>query len=163
MGYRKNTNPYVDWPVKVSVPADGGQIVDQVLRMRLKRLDEAGYQALFESAPPEVLAQGGASLTQWRAARIAPIVEGWQDVTDVDGNPVPFSKEELQACLAGEDGEAFLGGIYTALIEIRQARAPAKNWVAPPATGPSGASDPTPPASSASKSPSSTVSEPQPT
>lgn len=70
------------------------------------------------------------------AARFARLMCGWDKVSDVDGNPIPYSEQVLIEMCTGPEGPAFRAGINLAILELRMGMGPAKNVETSPVPGP---------------------------
>lgn len=117
-----------DWPVQVSMPMDGGAIVEVEILFHLKRPRPADMTALFMQPPVEILSAGVDAARKWKAAQFLPFVLGWGgDIVDENDEPLTFTPERFEALLMGADGVAFESGLFRALVDILNARAPAKN------------------------------------
>lgn len=110
--------PTLVWPVRISLPIDGGDSQQIDTRIEFQRLPEADYQALLEQhKQPE-----GAGLSEVlvaNAAILARIVADWPDLADEDGRPLAYSVERLASLIAGPDGLAISQALFGAYAEIR--------------------------------------------
>lgn len=97
----------VKWPVTISIPADGGQVI------------KASITAEFEVLSQEELeqnAQEGRDLLE-RA------VVGWKGVQDAEGNELEFSDANRKQFL----GITYVrAALYNAYAEVQQGRAAAR-------------------------------------
>lgn len=118
-------NPAVDWPVIVKLPADGGTFEEYQFTAKFRVLSPAGYAALFAAgdaaadlAMQEVLKDNVRQFAElvvgWGGSG-----EAWEGPTDINGNPVPFTPEELAAQVAGPRGAELSAGLWVAIREIR--------------------------------------------
>lgn len=68
------------WPVTVQEPVDGGGWKDQGFTAVFKRLGRSDFNALLELGDEAVIQE---------------ILEGWDDLKDETGEPIPFTPSEL--------------------------------------------------------------------
>lgn len=71
------------WPVTVSVPADKGEVNQFEIHVDYELLTVEELQNA-DKEPENILLRK---------------VKGWGGITDVDGNPIPFSEDNLRALL----------------------------------------------------------------
>lgn len=113
-------DPVVEWPVTVSLPADGGRFADYRFTARLRVLAPQEYEDLLRDADskdkplPEVLK--GNTLVFNR------MITGWSGVTAPDGSPVAFTLGRLAQEINGPRGPALSIGLWRAINEVRYGR-----------------------------------------
>lgn len=98
-------NREVLWPIKVSVPIDGGKLEEVSAKVRYKLLnqDEMGEWASAEMEMlrdsddiEKALARISPQALAERRAKLAERITGWEEIVDDDsGEPIPFSHETL--------------------------------------------------------------------
>ena len=77
----KKPNKVIKWPVTVRIPQDGGSFEEETYTAHFLYLD---YETVFEY-----------SRTGDKELSLNTVV-GWDDMNDIEGNPIPFSKKELK-------------------------------------------------------------------
>lgn len=80
------------WPVKVPIPSEGDYVM-----ARLDVLYAALPQSEIDRMRGVGLGEGETAPSDHAIAR--RVVRGWRDLTDEQGNPVPFSSEALEQLL----------------------------------------------------------------
>lgn len=106
----------IQWPIKISIPADGGTFQDFEFIGFLNRQSPAQLHELANSASVE-----GLSFPEMLAANVdkfAEVLTGWSGVKDTAGQAVPFDVEVLRNLVTGPDGAAFSRGVWEALNEL---------------------------------------------
>lgn len=78
------------WPVVVELPADGGKFQRHAFDVEFRRAPKAETDRILHEA-----AEGALTDEQL----VARLVVGWSGVEDVDGEPLPFSQENLARLL----------------------------------------------------------------
>ncbi|MEO4030694.1 hypothetical protein ABH313_21915 [Chromobacterium vaccinii] len=116
MAYTVKTSTTIRWPIKVQLPADGGQVISQE------------FLGVFNRLPPEkviALAQDGVvedaafpDMLRANVSKFSRLLVGWEGVIDGDGGQVPFSVDVLSQLVTGPDGAAFSRGIWEAINEL---------------------------------------------
>ena len=119
-----DTNPAVNWPVTVKLPADGGTFVEYQFTARIRVLAEADYAALAPVATntPDVIVPAAPTwheILADNARQFASLVVGWEGPTDTEGNPVPFTPEALKSQVLGPRGKELSAGLWQAISEVR--------------------------------------------
>jgi hypothetical protein len=92
----------VDWPVKISVPADGGATDEHEITARLKlasgdeftQIRAAVVQSMFRAGQGE-----GSAPSQTERDRLAKYVIDWDGIETEDGEPIPCNDETRLALL----------------------------------------------------------------
>ncbi len=74
----------ISWPVKVSIPANGGSVETHEFTGHLKLLPQAEVDKLITSRTPDFEA-------------ISKILVDWEGVQDDDGEEVKFTKARLKS------------------------------------------------------------------
>jgi hypothetical protein len=69
------------WPVKVSLPTDGGRFIEQTF--------DAVFKRLSQSKIKEMLAVEGGTDSEF----CKDILIGWKGITDDNGAEIPFSED----------------------------------------------------------------------
>lgn len=146
-------NPTVRWPVNVRVPVDGGfeewRFTGVFRVLTEEEFDAWGVKPAIEaidpSAPaPEPVEAPARPLSQVladNADKFAQVLVGWDDVTDANGQSIPFTAGVFKAQVTGPNGRALSVGINTALAQIRYGVSPDQpgaalgNSAPPPAAG----------------------------
>ncbi len=77
----KKSNKVIKWPVTVRIPQDGGSFEEETYTAHFNYL---GYEEVAE-----ISQKGDKELS-------LKTVIGWDDMNDMEGNPLSFSKKELQ-------------------------------------------------------------------
>lgn len=106
---KKKTIP---WPVKVSLPQDGGKYKEFPFTVVFRCLDDdeiADLDAKVEAAPE----------SDRPATRYDGWIVSWSSVQDEDKQEIPYSKDVLAGLLSGSTAIPFIVGLSTALNEIR--------------------------------------------
>lgn len=103
----------ITWPVTVNVPRDGGTTTKAVFTGKFKILPGAEFNAIYSG--------GGNDEDLCRN-----VVTGWgPDVSDQEGNPLPFNDENINKMIAIPYVRS---GLVAAYLELSQGRkAAAKN------------------------------------
>lgn len=104
MAFVLKQTPTFTWPVRVSIPVDGGKYRQETFDAEFRRISQPEVQVMAER-----VTSGEADA----ADVIRDILVGWSGITDGEGEDVPFSekaKEELLgvALVAGAALNAFL-------------------------------------------------------
>lgn len=81
--FKITQKPTYFWPVKVRLPADGGQFDEQTFDAQFRRLPQAEIDAMRA----DVLAGNASDIPLARR-----LLVGWKGVQDADGQDVPFSE-----------------------------------------------------------------------
>lgn len=106
----------IQWPIKVSIPADGGTFQDFEFIGVFNRQSPAQLHELANSAGLDDL--GLPEMLAANVGKFAGVLTDWSGVKDTAGQAVPFSMEVLRKLVTGPDGAAFSRGIWTALNEL---------------------------------------------
>ncbi len=116
-------DPVVDWPVIVSLPADGGTFEEHQFTVSMRVLSPAEYEALFADAPANIRSAGEAMKASEVVTLNVPIfqrlITGWSDVKDSDGNDVAYTPETLAGQITGKRALAISAGLWRAISEVR--------------------------------------------
>ncbi len=115
-----DTNPTVDWPVVVKLPADGGTFVEYQFDAKFRVLSAAEFAALSVGS----VTDGTTEVTMIEilkdnSSRFAKLVVGWDGPADTSGTPVPFTVDALAAQVTGPRGAELSAGLWNAVREIR--------------------------------------------
>lgn len=130
--------PKVWWPVRVSVPVDGG-LAEFAFEAQLRVYSEEDYARLLPGAAAGSELPDLRAVLAHNATLIPQFVTDWRGVTDPAGAPLPISA--LPAVLTGPYGKAFSGGFIKAIGELRYGLPPdgepasRGNSAPPPAAG----------------------------
>lgn len=118
-----DSDPVVDWPVIVKLPAAGGTFAEYQFEVSVRVLSPAEYEQLFKDAPgnlkdgDEVPAMS--AVVKLNEPIFQRLITGWNKVNDKDGNPVAYSPEKLAEQITGPRGPALSLGIWRAISEVR--------------------------------------------
>jgi acetyl-CoA acetyltransferase len=89
------------WPVDIRTQVDGGTVDVERVQVRFKLMTRSEQAAYFvrlravQNDAPDAMEQLKAIVDDELAKRIT----GWENVYDADGNPVPFSADNLAILL----------------------------------------------------------------
>lgn len=108
--------PKVRWPVRVSLPADGGH-ADFLFHADIRVFAEDDYDALLPARPADVDGRPLKDILAQNAELLPKFVAGWDGVTHPDGSAVPVS--ELPTLLIGPYGRPLSVGLFRAIGEVR--------------------------------------------
>lgn len=111
------------WPVKWNEPADGGQVVEQQIEMKFRRVSPARFEELRE-----------ASSSKDDIWFINAIAADWRGVADEDG-PLAFTEANVRRMLEIQ-GWALAVGTAFAKCHFAQAETRLGNSEGSPAGGP---------------------------
>lgn len=89
--FQIDQRPSYWWPVKVSIPLDGGKHETATFDAKFKRLDTEAIAALQKRAREERLSD---------AQIAAEVLEDFRDVVDRDGNCIPYTPATLKRLLS---------------------------------------------------------------
>ena len=95
MGFILDTGNTYLWPVKISMPSDGGQRVEQTFDARFKRLPQKRINQIQQQANGLMAAseRGEDISNEISDQSIADeILDGWEGITDANGNDIPVTK-----------------------------------------------------------------------
>ena len=107
MGFKYTKVTSYKWPVTVELP-DNGQYKKETFTAIFKKVGRASFEDLDDAATESL---------------IFDVLLGWEDITDEDGKPIPFSDDFKTELL---DDTYFLRGVMAAYLDSLQG-APAKN------------------------------------
>lgn len=122
--------PTIKWPVIVSLPADGGEVVEYQFTGIFKRLSEAELDEILgvgKATKPYDGAIATAGLVNKRMpevlrenAELFPkLITGWEGVKSAAGDEVEFSIGRLQGQITGANGAFLSAALWRAIAEIR--------------------------------------------
>lgn len=78
------------WPVKISVPVDGGKHEEKTIDLKFKRLPQSEYDKALDE-----IAKGNIKSIEFAKS----LIVGWKNVVDEENAEVPFSDESLNLFL----------------------------------------------------------------
>lgn len=114
----------IAWPIKVTIPTDGGEYLEYQFTGLFKRLGPQERDLIIEAHKVLVDAE---SPNEANAITFAKLMDGWSDIQDQDGNPIPFSVESLKMVLGGPDFAPISMAIWTASNEVHAGMPREKN------------------------------------
>jgi hypothetical protein len=98
----------VKWPVKVSVPSDGGTFETQTFQGVFKLVGRKEIMDLADNGDEALITQ---------------VLEGWEEIEDETGKEISFTKKNLKDFM---DDHHWTRGVVKALMEMVD-EAPSKN------------------------------------
>jgi hypothetical protein len=107
MGFKYTKVTSYKWPVTVELP-DNGQYKKETFTAIFKKVGRRSFEDLDDAATESL---------------IFDVLLGWEDITDEDGKPIPFSEDFKTELL---DDTYFLRGVMAGYLDSLQG-APAKN------------------------------------
>lgn len=117
-----------DWPVEVAVPEDGGIWSRHKFTAQFARFTKDQAKALVDKLGEEK--DNGEPFEALDL--VAQVMAGWKDVTDADGQPLPYSETELRSVC--NLFPMAIGAIFDAWMESLS-KGKEKNFKRPRATG----------------------------
>lgn len=132
-------DPTVEWPVIVSMPADGGGFAEFQMNATIRVLPPKEYEDLIkkESEPPsgaETMIRPISEVLEGNYRIFSRLIMGWGNVLDGSRNQVAFSQEQLRKLTTGVHGIRFSDAVWRAISEVRTGAA-LKNSAPPLADG----------------------------
>lgn len=117
-----------DWPVEVAVPEDGGVWSRHKFTALFARFTKDQAKTLVDKLGEEK--DNGEPFEALDL--VAQVMAGWKDVTDADGQPLPYSEAELRSVC--NLFPMAIGAIFDAWMESLS-KGKEKNFKRPRATG----------------------------
>lgn len=114
-------------PVTVKHYDADGRLQQQQFAIDIKRLDQQQWDALFEQHQSASTSHSVCENLQANVALLAEVVTNWDEVSDAQGQPVPYSTSTLRELLMGPDGPALSRGLFDAIFSLRYGTAAQKN------------------------------------
>ncbi len=117
--------PTIKWPVAVSLPADGGEVVEYQFTGVFKRLSEVELDAVLGAKvgaiheSPEAEPKRMQEILRENAELFPQLLVGWEGIKSAAGADVEFRIERLQAQILGVNGAFLSAGLWRAVAEIR--------------------------------------------
>ena len=85
-------DPVSKWPVRWNSVSPDGEIVEQVLKLKIVRIGRDEFNRIFHDDSVSLSAED-------ELDNFLRIVKDWEDVVDADGAPLPFSRDGAAALL----------------------------------------------------------------
>ena len=120
MALRLTQSPTYKWPVKITIPTDGGRRETFTFDAVFRRLKQSRITEIIESGQRKSKGEDlEASQDMSDLDLLDEIMAGWDGVEGDDGKAIPFSRSSLeQVCemptVAGQIAEAWLGSLQKA-------------------------------------------------
>ncbi|TXT23898.1 MAG: hypothetical protein FD134_1867 [Gallionellaceae bacterium] len=112
--------PEVEWPITVSLPADGGRFADYRFTARMRVLAPQEYEDLLRDTGGEE--QPLAEVLKHNTQVFNRVITGWSGVQDSAGSPIAFTNGRLAQEINGPRGPALSVGLWRAINEVRYGR-----------------------------------------
>lgn len=111
-----STDKPIAWPIKVKLPIDGGGYTEVQFTGLFKRLGMSEYDLIMNAHKVLVDTE---TANEANAITFSKLLDGWSDVQDTEGKPLPFSLESLKMVLSSPDYSPFSIAIWNASNEIQ--------------------------------------------
>jgi hypothetical protein len=112
----KSKDKTLNWPVSVSIAADGGRTVEHIFTGTFKVLDEDERETLFPDAADKLPTS---SSLEAAVDDILKVMTDWKNVVDENRNPIDFNRETLLTAVRSASGYSVLQGIWEAMRQVR--------------------------------------------
>lgn len=119
-----STDKPIAWPIKVKLPIDGGGYTEVQFTGLFKRLGVEERDLILNAHKVLVDSE---TANEANAITFSKLLDGWSDIEDTDGNPLPFSLDSLKMVLSGPDFLPFSIAIWEASNEVHFGIAREKN------------------------------------
>ncbi len=119
-----STDKPIAWPIKVKLPIDGGGYTEVQFTGLFKRLGVEERDLILNAHKVLVDSE---TANEANAITFSKLLDGWSDIEDTDGNPLPFSLDSLKMVLSGPDFSPFSIAIWEASNEVHFGIAREKN------------------------------------
>ena len=119
-----STDKPIAWPIKVKLPIDGVGYTEVQFTGLFKRLGVEERDLILNAHKVLVNSE---TANEANAITFSKLLDGWSDIEDTDGNPLPFSLDSLKMVLSGPDFSPFSIAIWEASNEVHFGIAREKN------------------------------------
>ncbi len=119
-----STDKPIAWPIKVKLPIDGGGYTEVQFTGLFKRLGVEERDLILNAHKVLVDSE---TANEANAITFSKLLDGWSDIEDTEGNPLPFSLDSLKMVLSGPDFSPFSIAIWEASNEVHFGIAREKN------------------------------------
>ena len=120
MALRLTQSPTYKWPVKVTIPTDGGKRETSTFTAEFRRLKQSRISEIISSGQRKSKGEAlDADQDLSDLELLGEIMAGWDDVKDDDGELIPFSRAALEMMselptVAGQIAEQWLESLQKA-------------------------------------------------
>lgn len=112
---KKEINDSIVWPVRVFVPLDGGDSKYFEFKGTFKRPNDQQLKQLED----ETQNDGSKEWMDGYIKRTMKVMTAWSGVCSENKEPLEYTEENFRAALESPHGLALIGGIATAIHQVR--------------------------------------------